>query len=57
MDRSGDVVVVEDQVTGEVPDKMIQLKPSRTEQRIPKVFLKGGQSGLTGSLGYSGIRD
>lgn len=53
----GDVVLAEDQVTREVPGETTQCKPSKTEQRIPKAFLKGSPSGWTGSLGYSGIRD
>lgn len=57
VDLLGDVVVAGDQVTREVPGETVQCKPSRTEQRIPKAFLKGSQSGWTGSLGYSGIRD
>lgn len=56
-DLLGDVVVAGDGVTREVPGETVQCKPSRTEQRFPKAFLKGSQSGWTGSLGYSGIRD
>lgn len=57
VDFLGEVVLEEDQVIREVPEETIQCKPSRTEQRIPKAFLKGSQSGSTGLLVYSGIRD
>lgn len=36
----GYVIVDKAQVTGEVPEETFQCKPSRVEQRIPKVILK-----------------
>lgn len=48
MDLLGDVVVAGDQVTREVPgERQSSVNQAGSEQRIPKAFLKGSQSGWT----------
>ena len=50
-----DDVEDEDQLTRQGPGETVQCQPAGL--RIPKAFLKGGPSGSTGNLGYSGRRD